>query len=100
MEKILGIHWSFKIPILDIVSVNTQRPNFYQIKQIRAPGTFFPGLIKAGTYFTGRGKEFWYVTRKNTFLTLELEKGFYKRIILSINDNEIIKEKIKKERNL
>lgn len=99
-EKILGVHWSFKIPILDIIAVHTQKPTIYYFKEIRAPGTFLPGLIKAGTYFTQKGREFWYVTRKNTFLTLELNQGFYKRIILSIDDSEKIKEKIKKERNL
>ena len=31
------------------------------------PVTFIPGVIKAGTYLTNRGKEFWYVTRKNRF---------------------------------
>ena len=95
-EKILGVHWSFKIPLSDIIDVHTQRPKICHFKEIRAPGTHFPGLIKAGTYFTKRGREFWYITRKNTFLTIELNQGFYKRIILSINNSESMAEKIKK----
>ena len=86
IEKILGIHWSFKIPLEDISETHTRIP-IQSFKELRFPGTFFPGIIKAGTYLTERGREFWYVTRKKKFLTIELKKGFYKRIILSVNEN-------------
>ena len=33
------------------------------MKEIKAPGTSIPGLIKAGTFYSNRGKEFWYVTK-------------------------------------
>ena len=56
--------------------------------------TFFPRLIKAGTYLTNRGKEFWYATRNKKLLCIELKQGFYKKIILSTNDNELIKNRI------
>ncbi len=95
IEKIFGIHKSFIIPLMDILNANTKDP-CQSFREIKAPGSFFPGLIKAGTYFTDRGREFWYVTRKHTFLTLELKKGFYRRIILSIDENEKIKKKINK----
>lgn len=96
IEKIFGFHGSFIIPLIDILDANTKDP-CQSFREIKAPGSFFPGLIKAGTYFTDRGREFWYVTRNHTFLSLELKEGFYKRIILSINENEKIKEKIIKD---
>lgn len=62
---------------------------------IRAPGTFVPGLIRAGTYYTARGREFWYVTRQENglnqsrVLTLDLTSNeYYKRIVLSIRECE------------
>jgi hypothetical protein len=57
-------------------------------KELRAPGTFLPGVIKAGTYYTARGKEFWYVvrSRKNSPLTIELQDETYRRIVLTIDD--------------
>jgi hypothetical protein len=87
VEKILGMHGSFSIPLNDISEVHNRTPA-QSFKELRIPGTFIPGLIKAGTYLTERGREFWYVTRKKKFLTVELKKGFYKRIILSVNENQ------------
>lgn len=94
LEKILGVHGSFAVPLDSISYTHTTVPE-QSFKELRIPGTCVPGLIKAGTYFTNRGKEFWYVTRKKSFLTLELKKGFYKRIILSTSENESIKNKIR-----
>jgi len=49
--------------------------------QFTIHGTYLPEVIKAGTYYTPRGKEFWYVTKKGC-LVLELRDEPYKRIIL------------------
>jgi len=93
IEKILGVHGSFTISLNDISLVHTSVPK-QSFKELRIPGTCFPGLIKAGTYFTNRGREFWYTTRNKPFLNIELKQGFYRRIILSTNENESIKNKI------
>jgi len=93
IEKILGVHWSFVIPLNTISEIHTNAPAKLS-HGLRCPGTFFPGLIKAGTYLTNRGKEFWYTTSNKKFLCIELRQGFYKRIIISVNENESIKNKI------
>jgi hypothetical protein len=55
LEKIITFHGSFKIPIPQIreISTNLLPPTW---KEIRAPGTAIPGITKAGTYYTSRGK--------------------------------------------
>lgn len=85
-EKILAIHGSMQIPLSHIVQATGMllEPTW---KQIRMPGTTLPGIIKAGTYFTNRGKEFWYLTRGNEVLRLELKDEFYDRVILGIKDS-------------
>ena len=93
IEKILGVHWSFTIPLDTISDIHTDTMTHLS-HGLRFPGTFFPGLIKAGTYLTNRGREFWYTTRNKKFLCVELKDGFYKRIIISTNENESIKNKI------
>jgi len=92
LEKILGVHWSFTIPLNTISDIHTNSPT-YMSHGLKFLGTFFPRLIKAGTYLTSRGKEFWYTTRNKKFLSIELQQGFYKRIIISVNENESIKNK-------
>jgi len=57
------------------------------MEEIRAPDTNLPGLIKAGTYYTDKGKQFWFVTKGKGILNIELKNEPYKRIILGIDDN-------------
>lgn len=84
VEKILSMHGSFKIKTSDIMRVHCNLPK-QTWKEIRAPGTFLPGVIKAGTYYSGRGKEYWYFTTNKTPLCVELRNNSYKRLILGVD---------------
>jgi hypothetical protein len=75
-----------RIPLNRIDRVTTAEPES-NWAEIREPGTFLPGIIKAGTYYTKRGKEFWYVSADKDYLTLELHDEPYRRIIITIPDN-------------
>ena len=85
-KKILSVKGSFKIPIKNIKKVTTEKlkPTW---KEVRAPGTFIPGLIKAGTYYTDSGKQFCYVTKGKGILNIELKNESYKRIVLGLDNN-------------
>src|SRR5262245_24164155 len=75
------------VPRADVVRAETALPRTTW-KELRAPGTFVPGVIKAGTYYTSRGKEFWYAvrSRKDNPLTIELRGASYRRLVLTIDD--------------
>jgi hypothetical protein len=94
LEKVLAIKGGFEIPLENIVKVGTEAHRTGW-REVRDPGIRLPGAIKAGTYHTPRGREFWYVTEKGV-LVLELENESYSRIVLSIDDNEEWAERIKK----
>ena len=96
-KKILSMKGSFTIPLNHIVRVTTQMPK-PTWKEIKAPGTSIPGLIKAGTYYTDKGKEFWYVTKGKKILNLELKNESYKRIILGLDSNVKWAKKISEAR--
>ena len=85
-EKILAIHGSMQIPLSHITQSTGMllEPTWIQI---RMPGTNLPGIIKAGTYYTNRGKEFWYLTIGNEVLRLELKDESYDRIIIGVKDS-------------
>jgi hypothetical protein len=90
-EQLLAVrfHKIWQIPLTHIIQVTTDLPPT-NWKELRAPGSFVPGLIKAGTYYTDRGKEFWYVTKKNNFgnvLNIQLEHEDYKRIVVNSVEN-------------
>jgi hypothetical protein len=81
------------ISLARIVRATTEEPQS-NWSELRAPGTFLPGVIKAGTYYTKQGKEFWYVTSDRDYLTLELRDEPYRRIVLTIPDNNVWAERI------
>jgi hypothetical protein len=77
LEKILSLHNSFRIPITQIIEVSaTLLPPTW--KEIRAPGTAIPALIKAGTYYTSRGKEFWMLKKKDNPIRIELSNNNFR----------------------
>ncbi len=93
-EKVLSVHGSFVIPLDQVEGISTEVP-IRNWKDLRAPGIFVPWVIRAGSYLTGRGKEFWYVTRNKEFLSIELKQGGYNRIVLGIEDNEYWADQIR-----
>lgn len=92
-EKILSIHRSLRIPLSHITSVDTCLPP-YTWKEFRCPGSHVPGLIKAGTYYTGRGKEFWCVTRGKGVLQIKLNGERFSRLVLGVKDSLFWKNQI------
>jgi hypothetical protein len=85
--------WAFRfdrvmeISIAHVRSVSATEPHS-NWAQVRAPGTFVPGIIKAGTYYTKQGKEFWYVTDDKNYLTLELQDEPYRQVIITIPESQ------------
>ncbi|BAZ27856.1 hypothetical protein NIES4074_02840 [Cylindrospermum sp. NIES-4074] len=94
-EQLLAVrfHKLWQIPLAHIEQVTTAEPQS-NWKELRAPGSFIPGVIKAGTYYTDKGKEFWYVNRETNYLTIELREESYKRIILTIDNNELWQQQL------
>jgi hypothetical protein len=90
---------TFDIPLTHIEAVTIDEP-LSSWQEIRAPGSFLPGVIKAGTYYTNRGKEFWYVTSDRNYLVLALHDESYQRIILTLEGNESWQERIHEALNL
>lgn len=84
VERLWAFHLSSQIEIslASVQSVQIERPKTTW-KELRSPGTYMPGLIKAGTYYTERGREFWYVQGNQDCLCLDIAEGYYKRIVLS-----------------
>jgi hypothetical protein len=90
---------TFDIPLSHIQRATTEEPQSSWM-ELRAPGTFLPGIIKAGTYYTRQGKEFWYVTKDTDYLVLELKDESFKRIILTIDQSVAWVERINQQKDL
>ncbi len=66
----------------------------------RAPGTYLPGIIKAGTFFSRTGCEFWYITPRSEHLTLDLKDEWFKRIVLNVDNSANWVAQINQARNM
>ena len=85
LEKLAAVRWTdVRVPRGDVAGAEAALPPTTW-KQLRLPGTHLPGLLKAGTYFTNRGWEFWYVTRngRQNPVTVSLRGHRYARLVLS-----------------
>ncbi|MBC7825719.1 MAG: hypothetical protein H7126_18010 [Candidatus Parcubacteria bacterium] len=100
-ERILAFFFNqtLEIPLNHIHQATVEKPET-DWKEVRLPGTFLPGVIKAGTYYTSRGREFWVVNRDGDCLTLELENEFYKKIVLTIEQSQVWRDRINQQRDL
>ena len=97
-EHVWALHGSLSIPLDTITAVEARHaadkpPDYW--KGLRVPGTFLPGVIKAGTYYASVGREFWYYTRGKPFLVLHLNDGSYRRVVLGIDDTEVWAQRIR-----
>lgn len=68
-------------------------------KRLRAPGTFVPGVIIAGTYYGRDGRSFWYVRDFRRAVRIECARGPFRRLILEIDDPEPFVEAIQSRRS-
>lgn len=95
LENIFSLHGSLQVPLDLIVRASTEKPEG-EFGQIRAPGTHIPFLLKAGTFFAGNNREFWFKTIGRPYLVIDTNGGDYNRIVLTKGDNAAWAERINK----
>lgn len=91
---ILGWHklWCLKrkiiIPEKHILYTSIYAGSFSGLQGIRLPGTYFPGLITAGSYYTKEGWIFCDIVNPGRCLEVGLEKERYRKLIVEVRDPE------------
>jgi len=87
----LDVFWTVRrrvtIPIAAIESVRVVRRDQAPRPGIRLPGTYFPGLIVAGSFGTGANRAFWDVRRGQYVLLITCGPGSdYSTVVLEVRD--------------
>ncbi len=93
LEAILSFKRSWGVPLAHVTDARTGEPA-HSWRDLRAPGTYLPGVMRSGTYYTPRGKEFWCVMRGKEYLTVELKGEKYSRLVLGVEDSDTLARKI------
>jgi hypothetical protein len=62
---------------------------------IRAPGTYIPWVITAGTYLGEGKKEFWDKAYKKKAIEIDLENERYSKLVVNVANPEDIMDKLR-----
>lgn len=92
--QLVGLHrvWALRsrvsVPLSAITDV--RRPPDEVLRSVwkgwRAPGTHFPGLLVAGTYYRRGERHFWDVRRSKRAIEIDLTGAEYDRIYVEVDD--------------
>jgi hypothetical protein len=92
-EKLMALERTISIPKENIVSVSTERakPSWLSIKM----GTHVPRWFMAGTFWTRKGKAFYYVRDFTKCVTLNLQDHEYSKVVIEVDDKEAVARELK-----
>ena len=88
------------IPVAHVKSVAVQSSPPMNWKHLRAPGTSWPGTIRAGSYWSWETHEwsFWNIRKGKRVVVIDLEGEKYSRLVLEVGDPEELKDQIQDAR--
>jgi len=90
IDKILALKSQLEVPLSHVISAEidpTVEEEFRSLFMgLKAPGTGLPGVIRAGTWYTGNGKAFWDVHDPQKTITIRLADETYSRLVIEVAD--------------
>lgn len=94
IDKISMLHPSFKVPLTSIRGATEDLGAVPSELGVRAPGTGFPWVIAAGTFYKRFERQFvaWY--RGQIPVVIELQNFKFKRLILGAEDGRAFAQSI------
>ncbi len=94
LERFWALRSDFGVPLKSIESVKIDPKAVPWTLGARVPGTFFPGLIAAGTFRKPGNKQFAYWTRGDTPVVLTLSGAKFRTLILGSKDPKGLADQI------
>jgi len=84
MHKVWTLKSDLEIPLSNIKSARLNNNEITCPEGWRAPGTYIPGLITAGTYRAHEDRVFWDVVNKDMSIIIDLSNDYYKQIVIEV----------------
>ena len=94
VQKFLALKNAVRIPLKNIDSVSTETVKLLLLAA--RISTHMPGIFMAGTFWTRKGKRFYYVRDRNKCIILKLSNHEYSQIIIEVDNKEHIAEELRK----
>jgi hypothetical protein len=85
-ESIWSLRRSFRVPLAHLRGATEDNGFGAEALGLRMPGTYFPGVIAAGTFIKGGDKQFVYTKRKLQTIVIELDGNIWARLVIGVRD--------------
>jgi hypothetical protein len=85
-EALASFHRSIRIPLANVRGATDDDGYSGSDLGLRAPGTYLPGVIAAGTYYNKGDKQFVYMTRRTHPVVIELANERWARVVVGVAD--------------
>lgn len=86
LDMLLTLRRKIEFPISSVSSVSVEPSGRNTPPLLRAPGTYVPRLVTAGTFRGEDRKEFWNVRRAKRQLIINIEGENYTKLVLGLKD--------------
>ena len=86
LERIWSLRLGVRVPVSSIQWVEVDPKAVPWKLGVRVPGTFFPGVIAAGTYWKPKNKQFAYWKRGETPVVVWLKGHKFNSLVLGSKD--------------
>lgn len=87
LVRLWALSSGINVPVTAIVDVGVS-PRKGLVKGFRAPGTYLPGVMTAGTFRSRGEKDLWMAGRAEKVLVIELHDERYRHVIVQVEDPE------------
>ncbi|MEO6627216.1 MAG: hypothetical protein ABIP03_01465 [Aquihabitans sp.] len=94
LVRLWALSSGINVPVTAIVDVGVS-PRTGLVKGFRAPGTYLPGVMTAGTFRSRGEKDLWMAGRAEKVLVIELHDERYRHVIVQVEDPEAAVEAIR-----
>ena len=90
--EVLGLHkvWALKsrlqFPLSSITGVRCDPQFADHPRGLRAPGTYIPRVVTAGTFYADKKRWFWDVCNPNESIVIELEGEKYQILVIEVEN--------------
>jgi len=88
IDKILALRGHLSVRLEHVRGVEVRPEEARQIWHGLKFGTNLPGVVTAGTFFTGEGKLFYDLHDPERTIAIDLEGEDYRRLIVQVDDGE------------
>lgn len=92
-DRWLALKGRLDIPLEKITAIRAMAQSdvpYTRSTWLRAPGGFFPGLFRHGSYGWRPNREFWAAVGKARVLVIDVEDWDYHRVVISVPDPEAL----------